>query len=193
MLLRLRSSSSPRKPIRSRPPSRSPGPPSDSCPGSGRSWPSRSSPAHNRSRSWPASIRSAASSSTSRPTPPSSPWTTPSTPAPKADEVLFHLPVTKAWLRQLVLALVLICHSSYRGVVELLRDLFDCRSPWGPCTTSCQRRRTGSGDQPHVTTWPASASGPTTRSFRPATRCSWASIPPRPIATCSAWRTIATP
>ena len=41
------------------------------------------------------------------------------------DEVLFHLPVTKNWLFQLILGLVLICHSSYRGVVELLRDLFD--------------------------------------------------------------------
>jgi hypothetical protein len=40
-------------------------------------------------------------------------------------EVLFWLPVTKAWLRQFILALMLICHSSYRGVVELLRDLFD--------------------------------------------------------------------
>lgn len=46
-------------------------------------------------------------------------------PTPKPDDVLFYLPVTKAWLRQLVLALILICHSSYRGVVELLRDLFD--------------------------------------------------------------------
>jgi hypothetical protein len=46
-------------------------------------------------------------------------------PTPKPDEVLFYLPVTKTWLRQLVLALVLICHSSARGVVELLRDLFD--------------------------------------------------------------------
>ena len=43
------------------------------------------------------------------------------------DDVLFYLPVTKAWLRQLVLALVLICHSSVRGVVELLRDVFDYR------------------------------------------------------------------
>jgi hypothetical protein len=58
-------------------------------------------------------------------------------PTPRADDdVLFYLPVTKAWLRQLVLALVLICHSSYRGVVELLRDLFDSGSdpnesvPW---------------------------------------------------------------
>ena len=41
------------------------------------------------------------------------------------DDVLFHLPVTKNWLYQLILGLVLICHSSYRGVVELLRDLFD--------------------------------------------------------------------
>jgi hypothetical protein len=46
---------------------------------------------------------------------------------PKAseNEVLFHLPVTKTWLFQLILALVLICHCSYRGVVELFRDLFD--------------------------------------------------------------------
>jgi hypothetical protein len=33
--------------------------------------------------------------------------------------------VTAAWLRQLVLGLTLIGHSSLRGVVELLRDLFD--------------------------------------------------------------------
>jgi hypothetical protein len=46
-------------------------------------------------------------------------------PAPADDHVLFYLPVTKAWLRQLVLALVLIGHSPYRAVVELLRDLFD--------------------------------------------------------------------
>jgi hypothetical protein len=41
------------------------------------------------------------------------------------DRVLFSLPVTKAWLRQFVLALVLIGHSSFRGVTELLGDLFD--------------------------------------------------------------------
>ena len=40
-------------------------------------------------------------------------------------EVLFYLPITKSWLTQLMLGLILICHSSYRGVVELLRDLFD--------------------------------------------------------------------
>ena len=48
-------------------------------------------------------------------------------PSSRSDDVLFYLPVTKAWLRQLVLALVLICHSSVRGVVELLHDLFDYR------------------------------------------------------------------
>lgn len=46
-------------------------------------------------------------------------------PCQKSEEVLFYLPVTKAWLRQLVLALVLICHSSVRGVVELLRDVIN--------------------------------------------------------------------
>jgi hypothetical protein len=48
-------------------------------------------------------------------------------PQPPAEEVLFYLPVTKTWLRQFVLALLLICHSSIRGVHELLRDLFDYR------------------------------------------------------------------
>ena len=41
------------------------------------------------------------------------------------EQVLFDLPVNKEWLKQLILSLVLICHSSYRGVLELLRDLFD--------------------------------------------------------------------
>jgi hypothetical protein len=45
---------------------------------------------------------------------------------PGEDRVLFYLPVTKAWLRQLILGLMLICHSSLRGVVELFRDVFDC-------------------------------------------------------------------
>jgi len=49
-------------------------------------------------------------------------FTPPPTPP---DKVIYYLPITKAWLRKLVLCLVLICHSSTRGVVELLRDLFD--------------------------------------------------------------------
>ena len=54
--------------------------------------------------------------------------------APPADQpphLLFRLPVTKPWLRQLVLGLTLICHSSVRGVHELLADLFDCPSSVG--------------------------------------------------------------
>jgi hypothetical protein len=39
------------------------------------------------------------------------------TPAPPADDaVLFYVPVTEVWLKRLILALLLICHSSYRGV-----------------------------------------------------------------------------
>ena len=53
------------------------------------------------------------------------------TPTPTPDGVLFYRPVTQAWLRQLVLALVLICPSSYRGVVELLRDHFDTKLSLG--------------------------------------------------------------
>jgi hypothetical protein len=52
-------------------------------------------------------------------------------PEPTTEKVLFYLPVTKSWLRQLVLALVLIGHSPYRAVVELLRDLFDWRISLG--------------------------------------------------------------
>ena len=54
-------------------------------------------------------------------------------PGPPAgdDRVLFHLPVTRAWLRQFVLALILIGHCSYRGVTELLRDLFDYHTSVG--------------------------------------------------------------
>jgi hypothetical protein len=44
---------------------------------------------------------------------------------PDDDAVLFHLPVTTAWLNQLTLGLVLLCHSSYRGVTDLLESLFD--------------------------------------------------------------------
>ena len=47
------------------------------------------------------------------------------------DDVLFQLPVTKQWLRQLILALVLIGHCPLRGVVELLRDLFAYRISLG--------------------------------------------------------------
>ena len=89
-------------------------------------------------------------------------------PPPRADDVLFYLPVTKAWLRQLVLALVLICHSSFRGVIELLRDLFDYRSPVGTVHNIVHaRRRLAPGGSTGGTTCPGSASACSTRSSRP--------------------------
>ncbi|MDE1465836.1 hypothetical protein [Spartinivicinus poritis] len=39
--------------------------------------------------------------------------------------VLFYVPVTKAFLYQVVLALVLICKSSYRDAMQFIRDIFD--------------------------------------------------------------------
>jgi hypothetical protein len=47
------------------------------------------------------------------------------------EQVLFYLPVTRSWIRQFVLALVLVCHSSLRGVVVLLADLFAYRLSLG--------------------------------------------------------------
>jgi hypothetical protein len=42
-------------------------------------------------------------------------------------EVLFQLPITKDWLRQFTLAQVLIGHTSFRGVTEILDAVFDYR------------------------------------------------------------------
>jgi hypothetical protein len=54
------------------------------------------------------------------------------TPQPPADAaVLFFLPVTETWLQRFILAALLIGHSSYRGVYEMLRDLFPCRRSLG--------------------------------------------------------------
>jgi hypothetical protein len=46
---------------------------------------------------------------------------------PSADDaaVLFHLPVTKAWIRQATLGLALTCHSSLRGITQFFGDHFD--------------------------------------------------------------------
>ena len=46
-------------------------------------------------------------------------------PPPADNAVLFHLPVTKHWIRQFTLGLVLIGHCPLRGVVELFHDFFD--------------------------------------------------------------------
>lgn len=46
-------------------------------------------------------------------------------PANAPDDVLFWLPVSKAWIEQAALGLTLICHSSLRGVSEFFRDVLD--------------------------------------------------------------------
>jgi len=45
----------------------------------------------------------------------------------KDQKVLFYLPITKAWIHQFVLSLILICHSSFRGVLDILDAMFDYR------------------------------------------------------------------
>jgi len=40
-------------------------------------------------------------------------------------KVIFHLPVTKDWIRQFVLAQVLIGHTAFRGVKEIMDAVFD--------------------------------------------------------------------
>ena len=59
-------------------------------------------------------------------------------PAVPDSGVLFELAVTKAWLRQVIVGLALIFHSSYRGVVEFLRDLLGL-----PVSLGCPRRAPG--------------------------------------------------
>jgi hypothetical protein len=51
-----------------------------------------------------------------------------SPPPPAEEKVLFYLPVTKAWLRQVVLALVLLCHSSFTFSCAVIsaRPAFRC-------------------------------------------------------------------
>ena len=105
-------------------------------------------------------------------------------PPPRADDVLFYLPVTRAWLRQLALALVLICHSSTRGVVELLRDLFDYRISQGavhnivhgavPRARGINRRYDLSGI----------GIGLLDEIYQAGARSWWGSTRPRPSASC---------
>ena len=41
------------------------------------------------------------------------------------EKILFYLPVTKSWLIQLVICLLLHCRSSFRGVTKLFQDILD--------------------------------------------------------------------
>ena len=105
-------------------------------------------------------------------------------PVPQSEEVLFYLPVTKSWLRQLVLALVFICHSSTRGVVELLRDLFDYRISLGTVHNIVHMPLLLPAESTSSTTSPASSSASSMSSSRRAIPSWWGSMPPRPSASC---------
>lgn len=52
-------------------------------------------------------------------------------PASDDAEVLFWLPVTRQTIAIVILVLILRCHSSYRGVVDFLRDVFDYKLSLG--------------------------------------------------------------
>ena len=41
------------------------------------------------------------------------------------EKVLFTINVTKSWLRQFIICLVLCCHSSFRGIIEVFSTLID--------------------------------------------------------------------
>jgi hypothetical protein len=73
-------------------------------------------------------------------------------------EVLFMLPVTQRWLDQVILALTMVGHVSFRATIELMRDLFrrtdqpghhsHC-SPAGRPTGHRHQRRHRSLTHPH--------------------------------------------
>lgn len=56
----------------------------------------------------------------------------------KDSDVLFHIPVTKDWLEQVVLSLVLTCHSSYEGVIHFFRDILDQHTCKGSISNTVQ-------------------------------------------------------
>ncbi len=88
------------------------------------------------------------------------------------DQLLFWLPVTKPWLRQLVLGLTLIGHSSRCAAspnCSRMSLTIRCRS--APFTTSCTRPSPLHAPSPLGKTSLPSASPPTTRSSRPAGLC----------------------
>ncbi len=76
------------------------------------------------------------------------------------DQLLFWLPVTKPWLRQLVLGLTLIGHSSRAASPNCSRMSLTIRSRSAPFTTSCTRPSPLHAPSPHGKTSLPSASAP---------------------------------
>ena len=59
--------------------------------------------------------------------------------AADADQVLFMLPVTRQWLDQVIVALTMVGHVSFRGTLELLHDLLGVSTSLGTIHTVLQQ------------------------------------------------------
>src|SRR5215469_10094645 len=59
--------------------------------------------------------------------------------AADADQVLFMLPVTRQWLDQVVVALTMVGHVSFRGTLELMHDLLGVSTSLGTIHTILQQ------------------------------------------------------
>jgi hypothetical protein len=105
------------------------------------------------------------------------------------DEVLFELPVSRSWLRQVTLALTLIFRSSYRGVVEFMRDRLGVPISVGAvCSLHQWAARSRPAPSPAIRISPAFWSVCTMRSFRAPGRCSPVSMRTRLTVTFSSNR-----
>ena len=107
-------------------------------------------------------------------------------PTPESDKVLFWLPVTPSWVEQLVLCLTLICHSSFRGVIELMDAVFDYRQiSLGSLHNVLQRAIAKARELNDAEDLSAIAVGAHDE-IRPVSRCWWGWMWIRPTAIC--WR-----
>ena len=59
--------------------------------------------------------------------------------AADTDQVLFMLPVTRQWLDQVILMLTMVGHVSFRGTLEIMRDLFGVSTSLGTIHTVLQQ------------------------------------------------------
>jgi hypothetical protein len=109
------------------------------------------------------------------------------------DEVLFQLTVTKPWLRQVIVALTLICRSSYRGVVEFLRDLLGVPISIGTVHHVLQSATLPAGVVNHDQDLSGVRVGLHDEIFQGACRCWLVSMPHRLTVISWRWRNIATP
>ncbi len=106
------------------------------------------------------------------------------------DDVLFHLTVSKTWLRQVIVALTLICRSSYRGVCVICWACPSASVRFIMCSSRPLARRLWSTT---IKTYRASLWACMMRSSRVHCRCWPVSMPHRLTAISWLWRNIATP